>query len=236
MIHINNGLPILNALAQGKLTLLKMSDDVETGKEHSLDNAEFDVYKDTNENGKLDDGEDNNIADQIITDKNGNATTKDLTIGKYLVKEKKAPVGYKLSTTVYPVEVKEDETTKVNDGKAIINEYIIEGQIQIEKEDKDTHKNLKGAEFKILDENNHVVDDLVTDKKGFVTSSKLTEGVYTIMESKAPEGYKLNPEDTTIEITKEDANKTIKVKVEDEKLEIPKEDEEVIIMPETSLE
>lgn len=62
--------------------------------------------------------------------------------------------------------------------------------ITILKQEKDTKKVLKNAEFSILDENKkEMYTGLVTDETGKITVSELMPGKYYIQEVKAPSGY-----------------------------------------------
>lgn len=73
---------------------------------------------------------------------------------------------------------------------------------------------LKGAEYEVKDGLGNVVGTLVTDEKGNSNVMKeLKTGTYTIRETKAPKGFKLNNETTTVEI--KDGEKSV-VEVRDE--------------------
>uniref|UniRef100_UPI0022E7470E MSCRAMM family protein n=1 Tax=Lactococcus lactis TaxID=1358 RepID=UPI0022E7470E len=61
---------------------------------------------------------------------------------------------------------------------------------------KEVKNPLQGAEFKVLDSNGQVVsgyEKLTSDSSGNVTIEKLTPGKYSLVETKAPAGYILDP-------------------------------------------
>ncbi|MCT3025467.1 LPXTG cell wall anchor domain-containing protein [Pediococcus pentosaceus] len=87
--------------------------------------------------------------------------------------------------------------------------YTYNGKIKIIKTDADTGSKLAGAEFDVLDENGKVVDHLTTNKNGTITSKILPAGVYKVVETKAPDGYKLSKEKYTVHLDYSHADKGI---------------------------
>ena len=73
--------------------------------QYSLEDACYGIYKDRSAT---------NEATTFTTDKEGNSNTVELEEGTYYVKEKKAPKGYRLDETVYPVTVVSGQTVSVN--------------------------------------------------------------------------------------------------------------------------
>ncbi|MFR6715886.1 MAG: prealbumin-like fold domain-containing protein [Dorea longicatena] len=73
--------------------------------QYSLEDACYGIYKDRSAT---------NEAATFTTDKEGNSNTVELEEGTYYVKEKKAPKGYRLDETVYPVTVVSGQTVSVN--------------------------------------------------------------------------------------------------------------------------
>ncbi|WMB29917.1 SpaA isopeptide-forming pilin-related protein [Streptococcus didelphis] len=99
--------------------------------------------------------------------------------------------------------------------------FVHDGQITITKIDGDTKEKLKGAEFVLINKDNKYlkfekdsekvewVSDLAqatkytTDANGSVVISGLAEGDYQLHETKAPEGYNLLKDSTTISLKKQ---------------------------------
>lgn len=152
----------------------------------SLEGAIYGIYNKNNE-----------LVDKIITDSNGYAKSKLLPYDNYTVKEITPSEGYLLDTKEYKVTVKENNEVLLVTSK----EKVIEGYIEIKKIDYDTNKNiprgdasLEGAIYEIYNENNEVVDELITNSNGYAKSKLLPYGNYTVKEKKASLGYKLDKE------------------------------------------
>lgn len=84
---------IENRLIRGNITLTKVDADY---PENKLTGAEFEVYKDMDGNGKLDDGDE--LLGKLTETDTGIYTMNDLLYGQYLVKETKAPDGIRSMT------------------------------------------------------------------------------------------------------------------------------------------
>ncbi len=166
--------PIQPVELKGKIEITKTNED---GK--ALSNVSF-MIKDMK----------GNVVDTLKTDENGKAVSKELDLGKYNVKETKTADGYILNTDEILVEIKasEDGKTAVNVAKTFVNKMNV---ITIRKIASDTNKGLKGATLQVLDSNNKVVNESVTDDQGAITLKGLAAGKYTVKETKAPEGYQL---------------------------------------------
>ena len=68
----------------------------------------------------------------------------------------------------------------------------------VKTDKKDPNKKLAGARFKLLDG-----PEVVTDANGEAVFNNIRPGTYTIFETKAPNGYKVNQEYPTINIDKD---------------------------------
>ena len=122
-----------------------------------------------------------NVIETLVTDNNGEAISKELTPGTYYYKEVEVPSPYILDTTEYKFEVVaggELVAVKVVNHKAY-------GKLEITKYDTN-QKVLSGVKFNILDENDNVVDTIVTDANGVATSKDLVIGKYFYQEIEAP--------------------------------------------------
>jgi len=76
------------------------------------------------------------------------------------------------------------------------------GRIAITKVDsKDPSRRLAGAQYEVRDASNTLVATLTTKADGTVDLGMLTPGTYTVKESVAPDGYKLDPTVYTYQIT-----------------------------------
>ncbi|MEN6659484.1 MULTISPECIES: MSCRAMM family protein [Bacillus] len=180
----------------GQFEIVKVDASDET---KLLPGAEFEVYKD----GKQ--------IDTLRTDKTGKVISKKLEPGKYTLKETKAPEGYKLLKEEIEVTVEENKVVPV-----IVKNVKVLGSLQVVKKDAESKNVLKGAEFRLKNENGQIVGGAkTTNKDGVVTFENLVPGKYTLEETKAPEGYK------AIEVTVEVnvvANKVAKREVLNEKM------------------
>jgi len=199
-------------LAKGKIRVKKT--DAETG--NGLSGAEFEIR--AKEDIVTPDGT-VTVVDTITTSDKGTAETKKLYLGKYEVQETKAPEGYLLNTQKYPVElIYADQETEIVYGDVTVPDEIAKGKIRITKTDKETNKPIpSGAEFTVTaaedittpdgtvrSEKGTVVATLTTDDKGKAETDKLYLGKYVIKETKAPEGYLLNPKEFEVTLAYKD--------------------------------
>lgn len=233
-------------LAKGKIRVKKT--DAETGS--GLSGAEFEIR--AKEDIVTPDGtvkaKAGTVVDTITTSDKGTAETKKLYLGKYEVQETKAPEGYLLNTQKYPVElIYADQETEIVYGDVTVPDEIAKGKIRITKTDKETNKPIpSGAEFTVTAaedittpdgtvraEKGTVVATLTTDDKGKAETDKLYLGKYVIKETKAPEGYLLNPKEFEVTLAYKDQTTEIvygDVTVPDQpakgQIEILKKDEE----------
>ncbi|CEA01677.1 Serine-aspartate repeat-containing protein D precursor [Metalysinibacillus saudimassiliensis] len=171
---------------------------------------------------KLVDKDGKTVEANLVTDKTGKVTVKDLDEGDYYFIETKAPNGYELDTTKHLVQVKKATTAKIvieNKAKTTPpgpGPSEETGEVELTKVDAaDSAKVLAGAEFKLVDKDGKTVEaNLVTDKTGKVTVKDLDEGDYYFIETKAPKDYKL---DTTKHLVTVKGDTTAKIVVENNK-------------------
>ena len=167
---------ITDEYIHGNIELIKVDADYPDNK---LIGATFEVYKDVNGDGKLDDG------DELIGNLEETATgiyeMKELLYGKYLVRETKAPEGFVLDKGVYSVFIEKDETTYKVENKAgvgFINEAM-KGNLKIKKTSSDGK--VEGFTFRVTGVNGYD-STFTTDKNGEISVDGLHIGEYTVSE------------------------------------------------------
>ena len=151
-------------------SLLIVKTDMETGK--PLSDVSFDIAK---QNGEK--------IGTFTTDQNGRIIV-DLPEGKYTVVETAARESYELDAKVYEVEIKAGGQTVLR-----VQNKPLSG-LRLKKIDAVTGEPIYNVEFMVLDINNKVVGTFYTDDRGLIDfSSILTEGRYTIRETRCQENY-----------------------------------------------
>ena len=168
---------LVNHKIKGSLELLKFDREYPDNK---LMGAEFSVYLDTNTN-KIQDKEDVYIGNMKEIEK-GIYRMENLPYGRYLVKEKKAPEGFKLDKNTYPVFIEEEKTYQIENeaGKGFSNQAKT-GSMKIIK--TSTDKVVRGFLFHITGENGYDAF-YETDKNGEIVVENLRIGNYTVSEVK----------------------------------------------------
>ena len=167
---------IVNEYVHGNIKLTKVDEDYPDNK---LTGATFEVYKDVNGDGKLDD------ADELIGTLSETSTgiyeMKELLYGKYLVRETKAPDGFELDKGVYSVFIEKDETTYEVENKAGVGfiNTAMKGNLKIVKTSSDGK--VEGFTFRVTGVNGYD-RSFTTDKNGEIIIEGLRIGDYTISE------------------------------------------------------
>ena len=167
---------IINEFIRGKIALTKVDTDYPDNK---LTGATFEVYKDSNDNGKLD--EDDELIGTLTEKEIGEYEMNDLLYGRYFVKETVAPEGFLLDEGVYEVFIDTDGKTYQVENKAgvgFINDAM-KGNLKIVKTSSDG--NVKGFAFRITGANGYDVT-LETDENGEILIENLRIGEYTVSE------------------------------------------------------
>ena len=83
-----------------------------------------------------------------------------------------------------------------------VTSQIFAASFHVKKVDKDdTSKGLAGAEFTLSDATGAVLATQVSDKDGDLAFTTLTEGTYTLKETKAPNNYKLDETEHAVVVT-----------------------------------
>ena len=213
---------ITNKPITGSVRLKKVDADYPKNK---LAGAVFELYRDTDGNGKFNPEKDKLVSKIPETDK-GIYQKEGLLYGGYFVKEKAAPKGFKLDKKAYFFEVKEDGKIVDVENKAGVGFINKPGtsKLELTKKDVSDGKLLPNAKFRIKDKDGNVVATGVTDGNGLAAFT-LRYGKYTYQEYEAPEGYLIDEREFPFEI-KEDG-KVVKAtmtneKIQEEKITTPK--------------
>lgn len=167
---------IVNKYVRGNIHLTKVDSEYPDNK---LTGATFEVYKDSNANGKLDDGDE--LLGTLTEKEKGEYSMNDLFYGRYFVKETKAPEGFVLDTGVYEVMIDTNGKTYEVENKAgvgFINDAM-RGNLKIVKTSSDGK--VKGFAFRITGANGYDII-LETNDKGEIFIDGLRIGDYTISE------------------------------------------------------
>jgi len=134
------------------------------------------------------------ITGSYTTDANGRILINSLPAGEYHVVERKALDGYELDTDVHAATVTPGKLTTLQ----ITNKQ--KAGLRLLKIDSITKAPIFGVEFMVFDANNKVVGTYITDNNGLIDfSGILTEGRYTIRETRAAAGYYLDDMPRTVE-------------------------------------
>lgn len=186
----------------------------------SLANVKFEIYRDIDEDSVLSDDELVAI-DTIVTDENGHGQSGQLKLGHYYLKEVENPnPNYKISDTTYEFWIEDSSDVKINDGVAITNQEKLgqikfnkSGQVSLESEET---KSIEGAEYTLYDSENKKLETAVTDKQGSGSFNNLSLGTYYIGESKAPNGYVLDPTKVKVEVDEQSYKQPIELEFTDQ--------------------
>ena len=195
---------IENELKKGQIRVIKVDKD---NNEVKLEGVEFEVL---DENG--------NVLEKIITDENGEALTQRYPIrdfDKLTLREVETQEDYVLNEEPQTIELTEDEITNIT----FENERI-KGFVEITKVDsKDNNKKLEGAKFGLYNENDELIDTLVTDSQGIAVSGELYKGKYYLKELDTGSVYYLLNENT-YEFEIVNNGETIPVEIDNEPTDI----------------
>lgn len=179
---------VKNKKKQGQIRVVKIDKD---NNEIRIPNVVFNVMD-----------LDGNIVEQLTTNENGEAISKELDIDKeYVVQEVKTLENYKLEETPQEILLKENQISDI-----VFENEKKKGKIQIIKVDKDDNTiRIPNVVFQIKDEKNNIVDTIKTDKNGEAISKKLPiDQKYTILEISTGKEYVLNAETITVTLTEDE--------------------------------
>lgn len=152
----------------------------------------------------------------FTTDNDGKISVEnELKPGKYHIKEISAPTKYNIGFEQDFV-VEPGKTTAINNGRLIVNDLYYNkirftklGDSFVNGDEKTT--GLEGVKFdlykeegeanQIIDENDELVQELVSNQDGVVESSKLYEGDYIIKEIETLPGYVLEDQTYSFKVS-----------------------------------
>ncbi|EPR0150035.1 SpaA isopeptide-forming pilin-related protein [Listeria monocytogenes] len=178
--------------------------DTETGDtaqgDASLIGAKYGIYEDAAATKQL---------DEMTIGQDLTATSKKMLLGgaskTVYVKETKAPTGYNIDKTIYPVKVdQKDDVTELLLGNAASKDTVIKGGFELIKFankpllqsmlndlPEGQKQALQGAEFTAtLKSTGVVAQTQTTDLNGAASFTGLPYGTYVVSETKTPTGYK----------------------------------------------
>lgn len=170
--------------AYGKIKIVKSGED---GK--LLPGVVFGVYSDS---------ACTKLVTKLTTGSDGTATTGDLELSTFYVKEISTVTPYILSSKVYPVTVKASETIKVD-----ISNEAVKGKINIRKTNADPAMgdySLAGSVFDIYSGDKKVAS-VTVDASGKGTSEALDLGNYVVKERQASNGFVLNKKEYSVTLS-----------------------------------
>ena len=232
-----------NHPVKGKLVIHKSGETLKSFKkdfvyeEASLEGAEFEIYAaediftpdhqvDEQGNRHVIYAKDT-LVKTVTTNKNGEAVIKDLPLGKYRVKETKAPAGFVLNPDSQEVSFiyKDQNTLEIEEKLEFSNERQ-KVELSVEKQDAETGKALKGATFglynkeaissgdKVIVKADTLLQEITSNEKGKAAFTlDLPLGRYYVKELQAPAGYVSSDEILEFDATYQGQDvKTIKLK------------------------
>lgn len=232
-----------NHPVKGKLVIHKSGETLKSFKkdfvyeETSLEGAEFEIYAaediytpdhQVDEQGKrhVIYAKDT-LVKTVSTDKNGEAVIKDLPLGKYRVKETKAPAGFVLNPDSQEVSfIYKDQNTPEIEEKLEFSNERQKVELSVEKQDAETGKALKGATFglynkeaissgdKVIVKADTLLQEITSNEKGKAAFTlDLPLDRYYVKELQAPAGYVSSDEILEFDATYQGQDvKTIKLK------------------------
>lgn len=175
----NVELKFVNKKSKGEIRILKA--DNTTGK--GLAGAEFELYKNSVDKS--------NLIGKFATKNDGKLSIDSLELGKYILREIKAPEGYFIDNnnrdTEFNLEYKNQTVEKVVVEKKITNEEITT-EVELTKKDTMNLKNVPGATVEFENVKTKEKKTAVTDADGKIKIT-LTYGEWIYKETIAPVGY-----------------------------------------------
>ena len=194
----NNGNPVVNKLATGRIRIIKLDGRYEepnflqrifggggTEADYRLAGAVFEVSN-----------EGLGVCIELTTDANGEALSPELPIGTYVIREIKAPAGYELSDQEYEAVITAESDE--------VLEYVFKNspkQVRITKVSSVDGRLLAGAMLEVTNAYGEVIASGETNDKGELAFEMPLPGTYTVRELAAPAGYMLTDKTFTFTVT-----------------------------------
>ena len=187
----------------GKITVTKL--DAATGNiaqgDAALTGTVFEIYK----------SDKTTVADTIYCGSNTFATSIELPLGTYYVKEKVPPVGYTIDPNFNEVKIeyggqdvqivqeKNDNKNKVIQGQIALVKHTDEADSNVSPANEQVEQPLEGAVFEVYLKSAGSYakakaterDLLTTNENGYAITKLLPYGIYTVKETSAPGDVKL---------------------------------------------
>lgn len=133
-------------------------------------------------------GIDNDFYHEYSTDASGEIRLDGLDAGSYTVSEIKAPDGYVIDDSTRTISLDGNESA------TFIFTNTIKPKLKITKVDSVTGERLSCAVIRITNLSGTEIHEKTTDSKGEIVLEGINEGIYTVQEITAPDGYLLNSE------------------------------------------
>ena len=167
---------LANERIYGSLRLTKVDKDY---RDNKLTGAEFEVYRDTNGNKELDEGDE--LLGKLEETSTGIYEMSHILYGGVFVKETKAPEGFLLDENAYYVEIIENGKIYEVENEAGIGftNMAQTGSLRIEKTSSDGK--VEGFSFRVTGANGYD-QTFKTDKNGEIFIEGLRVGDYTVSE------------------------------------------------------
>lgn len=184
---------IKNELKKGQIRVIKVDKE---NQEIKIPNVEFEVLDSFG-----------NVLEKIVTDKNGEALTKEYALRDYSslrLHEIKTDSMYELNEEIKEITLEENQIKDV-----VFENERIKGKIKIIKTSEEKSEILglekgspiKDVKFEIYNQEGKIVDKIVTNEEGIAISKDLEKGKYKVKEIETNKWYLLDEKDYNVEIS-----------------------------------
>lgn len=195
---------IENELKKGQIKVIKVDKE---NNEVKIPGVTFEVLD-----------EEGNVLEKITTDENGEAITKKYSIRDYeklILREVETDERYVLNDKPQTVELEANQIKTIT----FENEKI-KGKVEITKVDKnDSSKKIEGTKFGLYNDEDELIDTLITNKEGIATSKDLYKGNYYLKELDTGSVYYLLNQET-FEFEIKNNGETIPIVIDNEGTDI----------------